>query len=131
MAGYAGADKPQSTLDEIKEGLGDISEMELFANWILVGVWIRAGTTKGGIILTDKTLNEDVYQGKVGFVLKKGPLAFVPDARVDFGGMDVTDGDCILYRVSDGFQMDINGIHCRLLEDTHVKMRVPSPSLIY
>jgi co-chaperonin GroES (HSP10) len=123
-------DKPQSSLAEIKAGLGDLSSVKVFNNQVLVGIWRRPEKTKGGIILTDKTRDEDKWQGKVGYVLKKGPLAFKSDDRVQFAD-DVSEGDCVVYRTSDGFPLDINGIHCRLLEDVHVKAIVTDPAVIW
>ena len=65
--------------NEIRKRIGDISQIEVLHNQILVGVYIRPEKTKGGILLTSQTRDEDRYQGKAGLVLKKGPLAFVDD----------------------------------------------------
>jgi co-chaperonin GroES (HSP10) len=125
------ASKPQSTREEIIASIGDLSQLEIMHNQILVGIWMRPQKTAGGIILTDKTVDEDKWQGKVGLVLKKGPQAFKSDSTTDFAGQNVEEGDWLLYRVSDGFAIDINGTHCRLLEDVHIKGRVSDPSVIY
>jgi len=125
------ASKPQSTKDEIIAAIGDLSKLEIMHNQILVGIYMRPEKTAGGIILTDKTKDEDKWQGKVGLVLKKGPQAFKSDGSTDFAGQNVEDGDWLIYRVSDGFAIDINGTHCRLLEDVHVKGRVTDPAVIY
>jgi len=125
------ASKPQSTKDEIIAAIGDLSKLEIMHNQILVGIYMRPEKTAGGIILTDKTKDEDKWQGKVGLVLKKGPQAFKSDGSTDFADQNVEDGDWLIYRVSDGFAIDINGTHCRLLEDVHVKGRVTDPAVIY
>ena len=126
-----GNGKPQSTYEECVESLAHLDDIAVMNNQVLVAIWMRPEKTRGGIILTDKTLDEDKYQGKVGFVLKKGPLAFVSDDRNDFRGQDVAEGDCILYRASDGFAVDVNGVHCRFLEDVHIRAKVREPSVIY
>lgn len=123
--------KPQSSAEEIKESLGDLSGLSIMHNQILVGIWMRPEKTAGGIILTEKTVEEDKWQGKVGLVMAKGPLAFINDGANDFHGQDVEVGDWVIYRVSDGFSIDINGTHCRLLEDVHIKGRVSDPTVIY
>lgn len=125
------ASKPQSTKDEILAAIGDLSKLEIMHNQILVGIYMRPEKTAGGIILTDKTIDEDKWQGKVGLVLKKGPQAFKSDGTTDFAGQTVEEGDWLVYRVSDGFAIDINGAHCRLLEDVHIKGRVADPTVIY
>lgn len=125
------ASKPQSTKEEIIAAIGDLSKLEIMHNQILVGIYMRPEKTAGGIILTDKTIDEDKWQGKVGLVLKTGPQAFKSDGTTDFAGQSVAEGDWLIYRVSDGFAIDINGAHCRLLEDIHIKGRVTDPTVIY
>lgn len=125
-------DKPQSSHVDIITSIGPaLDEIEVFHNHILLGIYMRPGVTAGGVLLPDKTIDEDKFQGKVGVVLKLGPLAFQNDARNDFKGQTIKEGDWLLYRVSDGFSLDINGVHCRLLPDVDVKCRVLTPSAIY
>lgn len=122
--------KPQNTKEEIHAAIGDLSKVEVMHNQILIGIWMRSEKV-GAIYLPDATRDEDRWQGKVGLVLKKGPLAFKGDGSTDFAGQDVHEDDWLIYRVSDGFAIDINGTHCRLLEDIHIKGRVSDPSVIY
>ena len=116
--------------NEIRKRIGDISKIEVLHNQILVGVYIRPEKTKGGILLTPQTRDEDRYQGKAGLVLKKGPLAFVDDDNNKFHGQNVDVGDWVFYRVSDGFPLVLNGTLCRLLEEVHVKGKIPSPDVV-
>lgn len=116
---------------ELRAAVGDVSAHELFANQILVAVYKRPEKTATGIYLSDSTRKEDDYQGKVGLVLKMGPQAFVSDSRVDFGDQRVEVGQWIVARPSDGWKLEINGQLCRMIEDTHVKMRVPAPDAVY
>lgn len=122
--------KPQATVEEIRAAIGDLERIEVMHNQILVGIYMR-GDKIGQIYIPEKTQDEDRWQGKVGLVLKKGPLAFVDDSSSDFRGQNVDEGDWVIYRVSDGFPIDVNGTHCRLLEDVHIKGRVTDPSVIY
>ena len=117
--------------NEIRKRIGDISQIEVLHNQILVGVYIRPEKTKGGILLTPQTRDEDRYQGKAGLVLKKGPLAFVDDDNNKFHGQNVDIGDWVFYRVSDGFPLVLNGTLCRLLEEVHVKGKIPSPDVVF
>lgn len=121
--------KPQSTKDEILAGLGSIT-FETFHNQLLLGIYIKPEKSAGGIIFTDKTRAEDQWQGKVAVVLDKGPMAFRSDASVRFEN-DVQVGDWVVYRVSDGFSIDINGIHCRVIEDVHIRAKITDPTIIY
>lgn len=125
-------DKPQSSAIEIQESLGAAIEgIDVFHNQVLIGIWIRPEKTAGGVYLTDKQREEDKWQGKVGLVLKKGPMAFVNDARNDFQGQNIEVGDWVLFRVSDGFSLNVNEVSCRLVEDIHIRGTVISPDIIY
>lgn len=116
---------------EILEAVGDIKEVEIFNNQILVGIYIRPQKTASGIILTDQTVDEDRYQGKVGLVLKMGPEAFVDEAGKWFKNMKINVGDWIVFRPSDGWSVAFNGKACRILDDTAVRGRVKSPDIVW
>ncbi len=133
IARTSGADPKGAVLGAV----GDISGFEPFHNLILVATYVQPEKTKGGIILIDNTLAEDRFQGKVGLVLRIGPIAFQDDNVNKFGGITVAPGDWVLYQASDGFEMffvDQNGrdgTPCRLLADTNIKARLADPKLIY
>ena len=114
----------------IKEAVGDISQLEITGVQVLVGTYIRPETTKGGIILTPKLRDEDLYQGKCGLVLKIADGAFVDGPDAKFNGFKVKVGDWVFYRVADGFALSVHGHHCRIVEDVHVRGRVPHPDMI-
>ena len=61
------------------DALGDLSEIELFNNKILVAVYIRPEKTKSGLYLSDKYRDEDRFQGKVGLLVGAGPDAFADE----------------------------------------------------
>lgn len=133
IAKASGADPRGALLDAV----GDLSGYEPFHNLILVATYVRPEKTKGGIILVDNTLQEDRFQGKVGLVLKVGPIAFHDDNVNKFGGVKVEPGDWVLFRASDGLELffvDKNGrdgTPCRILEDVHIKARLTDPELIF
>ena len=97
----------------------------------MLGVYERPAKTKSGIILTDQTRREDEYQGKAALVLKKGPTAFVSDANYDFNGQDVEIGDWVAIFVSDGRQLVVHGQLCRLVEDQHIRLKIPAPDIVF
>jgi len=117
--------------DEIIKKIGNLDNIEIFNNQLLVGIYIRPEKTKGGIIITDQSRDEDKFQGKVGLVLKKGPDAFVDESGKWFKGMDVEVGDWIVLRPSDGWALNIHGVECRLIEDTLVRIRIPEPDNVW
>jgi co-chaperonin GroES (HSP10) len=111
----------------IAEAVGDIDDVEVFHNLVLIGIYERPDTTAGGIIISDKTQKEDVFQGVVGYVLKVGPAAFKNDEHNNFYGTTVEPGQWIIYRPSDTWATSINGKACRLIEDAKIKGRVGHP----
>lgn len=110
---------------------GTLEGIEVFGNHVLLGVYERPKITKSGIHLSDQTVGEDKHQGKAGLVLKKGPTAFVSDIHYDFKGQDVQVGDWVSIWVSDGRQLYVNGQLCRLVEDQHIRLKIPAPDLVY
>ena len=117
--------------DDILEKIGDLSGFEVMHNDVLIGIYMRPEKTKSGIILSDKTRQEDEYQGKAGLVLKKGPLAFVSDENFDFKNQNVEIGDWISIWVSDGRKIMIRDVLCRMVEDRHIRLKIPAPDLVY
>lgn len=117
--------------DYLLEKLGDMSGITLMHNNILVATYVRPERTASGIILADTTRKEDEHQGKAGLVVKLGPLAFKDDAVNKFHGQTLSIGEWVFYRISDGWQMKINGIHCRVFEEAHIRGRLTAPDLIF
>lgn len=111
--------------------IGDLAEIELFNNQILVGVYIRPQKTKSGIYLADRTVDEDRHQSKVGLLLKMGPKAFEPNNDGWFDGETFNEGDWLFHRPSDGWSITINNVLCRILMDTQVKGRIANPDQVW
>jgi co-chaperonin GroES (HSP10) len=114
---------------KLLDELGDLSGIELFHNQLLVAVYIRPEKTKSGLFLAQQTLNEDRFQSKLGLVVKKGPQAFISGGEWQFP--DIELHDWILFRPSDGWNITVSGVLCRILTDTAVKGRIASPDLIW
>lgn len=116
---------------KILEQIGDVSKFELFGNNLLLAVYIRPQKTKSGIFLPDQTTDEDRFQSKVGLIVGKGPFACNSEEREWFGEEPFNLHDWVVYRPSDGWSITINGVLCRMLLDTQVRMRVPHPDAAY
>ena len=119
-------DPKQNLLDQ----LGDISQVELFHNQVLLAVYLRPEKTKSGLILTANHLDEDKYQSKVGLLIKRGPLAFEQDGNW-FTGMTFQDHEWLIFRPSDGWSITVNGVLCRIFDDISIKGRAPHPDSVY
>jgi len=116
--------------NKLLEDLGDLSEVELFHNQVLLAVYIRPQKTKSGLYLTDKHTDEDRFQSKVGLLVKSGPQAFEQDGNW-FSGVDFKDHDWLVFRPSDGWSITVNGVLCRIFDDINIRGRVPHPDAVW
>ena len=122
------------TVDPAKELLakiGDLSGFELFSNQVLIAIYERPEKTKSGLYLSDVTRQEDQWQGKAGLCVKLGPSAFVSDENFNFQNQKVSVGDWVAIFVSDGRKITVNSTLCRLIEDQHIRMKIPFPDSVW
>lgn len=125
--------------EDLTRRAGNLEGVEVFGSDILVAIYKRPTKTKSGIFLTDKSLEEDVHQGKVGLVLKLGPTAYLDENGNRF--RDIKEGDWVIFRPSDGWRVTLNTLQgnyskddtvdCRVVGDASVRMRVSDPDSIY
>lgn len=120
------ADPKAATLAEI----GDISGLTLTGRQVLIAIYRRPGITKGGILLTDAAKDEDLYQGKVGLIVKTGAFAFENDDDHRFGGDLPKVGDWVFFRVADGWCLSVNGRPSRILQDNNIRGIVQHPDMV-
>ena len=116
---------------KLSDEIGDLSSVELFNNQILVAVYIRPQVTKSGIHLSDRTTDEDRHQSKVGLLIKKGPTAFQDTTGEWFAGEEFNLNDWLVFRPSDGWNITVHGVLCRILSDTQVKGRIEAPDQVW
>ena len=116
---------------KLKQEVGDISEIEIFNNQILMAVYIRPEKTKSGIVLPGQTREEDKYQSKVGLVLKKGPAAFIDETENWFKDIEIKEDDWLIFKPSDGWGIVVNGVMCRMIDDTLVRGRIQHPDSVW
>ena len=116
---------------KLLEQLGDTSNIEIFNNQILCAVYVRPQKTKSGIYLSDKTIDEDRFQGKVGLLIGMGPAAFQDDSGEWFNNATFKMHDWLVFRPSDGWSITVNGVLCRMMADTLVKARISSPDEVW
>lgn len=129
---------------EILDKLGDLSHVEIAQNEVLLAIYVRPEKTAGGIIVTQKTRKEDVYQGKVGLVVKIGSGCVFKREDAYSGekfDLPIALHDWVVVRTSDSWSLDINGnadglsindfVPCRLIRDKHIRLRVSNPQVVW
>ncbi len=89
------------------------------------------GNTSVPFLIPQKVSDEAMWQGRVGLLLAKGPMAWVSDDKVDFGGTTHEIGEWLCYDRQDGRQISVNRIHCRRLKDVDVWGATDDPFRVY
>jgi len=115
--------------EDLRTKIGDLSGFNLIGPKVLCAIYVRPEKTKGGIILSNKTRDEDIYQGKIGLIVRVGVNVGVdPDW---FGDNKLEIGAWAGFRASDGYSLIVNGVNCRILEDVRVQCIASHPDLIW
>jgi len=130
--------------DEILKRLGDVAGFEIAQNELLLAIYQRPEFTPGGIIQVPKTLKEDIYQGKVGLVVKIGVHCRFNHTDPYTGvttGLPVGLHDWVVTRPSDTWALDINVrtetlnrddfVPCRLVKDNQIRAIIADPRMIW
>ena len=45
--------------------------------------------------------------------------------------VNVNEGDWVLFRPSDGWQISINGVSCRIMDDIHIRGKLAHPDTVW
>ena len=110
--------------------VGDLDGIEVIGDMVLVGIYIRPEKTAGGIIRPTINKQEDVWQGKVGLVLKWGPDAFKNPETGRLYEQNAAVGEWCVFKVGDGWSLHINDYPCRLVRDIAIRLKVKDPNAI-
>lgn len=133
--------------DDIRRDVGHLCEgMTVMGADVLIVMYERVSgeaekKTAGGLLVpitARTTAHEDKFQGKVGLVMKMGPLAFEDDDNHRWGGVRPQVGDWVLINVSETYSFDLpvytahaartgspdGERRCRLVQDVYVKLIV-------
>lgn len=113
--------------------LGSLDNLDLFHNQVLVAIYERPkeGKTEKGLWVPQQHTADDRWQSKVGLLVKTGPGAFQPGGEWSWD-VDLAVGrDWLLIRAAEGWSIDVNGVHCRILDDINVRGRVPHPDMVW
>lgn len=91
--------------------------------------------TLSGIHLPDNgvgTLKEDLYQGKVGLVMKVGSLAFTDESDHRWQDFTPSVGDWVVINVGDTFSFDVpGGWRIRIVDENLVRAIIPAPDMVW
>jgi hypothetical protein len=116
---------------DLLDRLGSLDGVEVFHNQALVAIYLRPQKTASGIYLTDQTRNEDIFQSKVGLLVKTGDTAFVAEGEWWQGIEPISPGNWLVFRPSESWSVTVNGVVCRIIEDINVRGRVSHPDTVW
>ena len=130
------ADDPRSY---IMNKVGDLKGHRLLGDRVLIATYMGTGKSPGGIIIPDKTVEEARFQGKVGLVLKIGPMAFKYDGPFAYEGDRPSVGDWVMYFPVNAREFFLggrggkggDGISCRQIRSEFVETILDNPDSIY
>ena len=85
-----------------------------------------ANKTKGGIVLSDQTIQREQLTTTCGYVLEVGPLAYADTGKFPNGAW-CKKGDWIIFGRYAGARMSIDGGEIRILNDDEILATVQDP----
>lgn len=115
----------------IIDAVGDVSGVEVLTDLVLVGTFIRSEKRESGLILPKEHLQEDEFQGKVGLVLKAGPLAFGDWEDDAERGQNAKPHSWVVFAIKDTWPCQINGVPCRVVPYDKLRMRINDPKMVF
>ena len=123
-------------LDLIEDSKDAVEFIHPQGSLVLIAVYVRGGKfgkdqkTAGGIIIPDNTKDEDRHQGKIGVILKCGPLAFTNDETHKWKNPPKVH-DWVIFRVGDTFPFIVGERTYRFAEDVDLRaIWTGSPDLL-
>ena len=112
--------------------VGDLSGWTVLHEDVLVITWINRRTTAGGILLPEKSADEDRWQGTLGLVAKLGANAFkIGQWGLPYAGPVPKVGEYVTFHPSSITETSINGISCKYIPASLIKAIIPDPARIY
>jgi hypothetical protein len=115
----------------IIKAVGDLSGVRVCSDLVLMGTYIQGDRTAGGVYRPTTVLQESEFQGKVGLVLKAGPLAFGDWEDDDERGQNAKPHTWVIYQIKDAWPMQFNQTACRMIPYNKIRMVISDPELVF
>jgi len=128
LSAVADAEDPKR---EIIKWAGNLKDISVKNDRILVATYARPQKTAGNILLPDSQLAENRWQGMVGLLLACGPSAFKYDGSFKYEGEPPKVGDWIVYKPAESTEVAWRKMSCRILRSDSVIATIKDPLLIY
>jgi co-chaperonin GroES (HSP10) len=113
----------------IEEEIAKFDDMQVDGWDIILRLYIRPNKTRGGIIITDNSQDEDQYKNCVGLVVKIAPACYL-DPRYDQSGPWCKVGEWRTFPRHAGYKIFYKDIPIFIIKEDAVGPRVPDPRFI-
>lgn len=115
----------------ILKAVGDLSGIDVLSDLVLLGTYIRPEKTSGGIIRPRENVEEDEHQGKVGLVLKKGPIAYGDWEDDEHLGKNATLHTWVVFQTANTWKFQLNGVACSVVPYERLRLRIDDPTKVF
>ena len=115
----------------IINAVGDLAGIDIFSDLVLLGTYIRPEKTSGGIIRPKDNVVEDEHQGKVGLVLKKGPIAYGDWEDDTSLGQNAALHTWVVYQAANTWKFQLNGVACSIVPYDRLRFRTDDPMKVF
>jgi hypothetical protein len=109
--------------EQLLEEIGDVSSVKIEEHQILLAIYRRPEKTRGGIVLTQSNLNEDLYQSKAHLIVKMG-------SKVN-STLPLKLHDWVVIKPSDGWDLEVNFTSCRMAYGDHIRAIIDRPGVVW
>lgn len=129
------ADPKKFILKRVKNFIGHFTAAHnnlILATYFLPPWHVFPNGTK--LYRSDISIAEDIYQGKVGLCIARGPMCFLdePESGRFFHGQKVEVGDWVVIdRATGAREIVLNKVHCRRVKDTEIVGITTNPRMIF
>ena len=128
LTAVANAENPKK---EILRWTGNLKDIDLKGDRILVATYARPQKTSGNVILPDSHLAENRWQGMVGLLLAWGPAAFKYDGSYAYEGDRPKVHDWVVYKPAESTEVAWRKASCRIMRSECVLATIKEPLLIF
>jgi co-chaperonin GroES (HSP10) len=128
LLAVSNAENPKA---EIKKWAGNLKDINLTNDRILVATFARPQKTAGGVYLADSQLAENRWQGMVGLYLAGGPSAFEFDGPYKYNGEPPKIGSWLVYKPADSTEVAWRKMSCRIMRSESVIATISDPLLVF
>ena len=129
---YSQIENIEEYLHEVRMQIGNAGP-KLATNHVFCGVFITSNIIHGSktLVKTPEAMAEDIWQGKMMFVLGKGNLCFEDDPSVRWGEFNPAIGAFVTAKIIHCTQLEVANYPCRIVQDQHVDAEWPDPRKVW